>query len=191
MTDFDYDFKFFQIGLGEIKDYILSEDLFWQLSINPPKNKPEYPLLTLGNLLLFQTKLMARQANGKLDKEQITTLSASNNGLLQIHKEWQAAWENKAIKEIAARLHQWKKYIVKIGGDDQGVRVNYRSEVKLRVILELLLDSLKSKHPDELGILLGLDDRLQSRLSPHDFIWQKELEAGFPDEKFWYLYGEI
>ena len=67
----------------------------------------------------------------------------------------------------------------------------YSSEVRLRVLLEILGDDLGAAAPAELELLTALDARLKVNFKEGDFLWEEDLSAGFPKEKYWYLYGGV
>ena len=40
-------------------------------------------------------------------------------------------------------------------------------------------------------LLQALDQLLQAKFIPGEFIWEQELSKGFPTDTYWYLYGRL
>jgi len=57
-------------------------------------------------------------------------------------------------------------------------------------MLHLLLAELPEP-PVKQEALFQLDGMLRTRLSGIDFIWDTDLQAGFPSNVYWYLYGKL
>ncbi len=158
------DKKYLQNALPELKNYLLSEMLYYPLLNNLPR-------LTLGGVLLAQRRL------GAYPDPQLET----------VKKAWRAAWTKKAARELNARLTLWRNYLSDYRQDAKGQAVNYPQEVRWRVMIALLLQEIESP-PSELS---ALDEFLRANLIQCDFIWDKPLQARFPEDEFWFLYGKL
>lgn len=153
-------------GLPQLKDYLLSNDIFWNLGSDPQ--------LTLGNLLLAEKSL---QASGQLPAEDARQIAVHK-------KEWRTAWEKKAEKEFNSRLRLWSQYLAELGENPGRHGAHYRSDVRNRVLLELLA----GEAPGLSGHLTSLDSLLKKVTVSGDFVWDSSLGSGFPKTKFWFLY---
>ncbi len=186
MTDAQYALRFLTAGAETLKDYLLSQELFWSLGLRTPKGRRSYPQLTLGNLLLFKAQLQAWQKAGALSARESADLTKTLSELETIHGKWRVAWETKAAKEFDARLRQWANYLDELGKGEIG---SYSYEAETRAKLELL--SMELGHAAKRDDLQALDARLRGKLTKGDFIWDKNLAAAFPESIYWFLYAKI
>ena len=62
---------------------------------------------------------------------------------------------------------------------------------EVRVMLDLLLHDAEGVPPTEVEMLNGLDSIVRSSLISGPFIWEPELQGGFPQDRYWYLYGHL
>lgn len=167
---------YFQAALDELETYLLSNELYWQLSV------PGISLsrLTLGQLLLTRLRIQAR---GFL-------LPEEEDRLEQIRRRWPAAWEKKARREFNSRLNLWKNYLEDYFESPSNYAADYPQEVRLRVILALLRQEISPPPPEE-ETLAALDARLRTVFIPGPFVWEANLCAVFPQQTWWYLYGRL
>ena len=103
---------------------------------------------------------------------------------------WRVAWEQKAGREVHARLDLWRNYLMDYRQSPEVHADEYLHEVRWRVILNLLFDELPAP-PSEAEALAGLDQLLQASFLPGDFIWEEDLMPGFPQQAYWFLYGRL
>lgn len=191
MPSTEYDLRYFEAGTDELKSYLLSKELFWPLGLPSPTGEEPYPRLTLGNLMLSQTRLLARKDAGALNVAQESERTRLENEIESLHKEWRTAWEKKAGSEFSSRLRQWKDYLAEIVDAPSSHSGYYSSQVRLRVILEILKDHLGAELPAELSLLPKLDTRLRAVFKPGSFLWDEEIISGFPEAEYWFLYGGL
>jgi len=163
------DQRFLEVAIPELKDYLLSDILFWSLGAKLPR-------LTLGGLLLAQRRLRAQNLGTHIHPK-IATL----------RERWRAAWERKATKELNARLDLWRNYLVDYRSNPESHAVNYRHEVRWRVMLELLLTDISAN----LIELTALDELLNKKLVAGNFIWSQSYQNQFAQDQFWFLYGYL
>lgn len=161
------DQRFLEIAIPELKDYLLSDVLFWPLGAQLPR-------LTIGGLLLAQRRLQAQNLGVHLHPKIAT-----------IREKWRAAWKKKAAKELNARLDLWRNYLNDYRSDPENHAENYRHEVCWRVMLELLLTDISAN----LIELTTYDELLNKKLVPDKFIWNENLKSQFSQDQFWFLYG--
>ena len=190
MSHADYDLKYLQAGLDELKNYLLSKELFWPLGLPTPSGQSPYPKMTLGNLLLFNAELQAHHTSGSLNAAQSSALQKVEALLESTQQKWQVAWQEKTTWEFRSRLRQWSHYLNDLNREAENHRPYYATEVRLRAMLDLLAATLASAPPVSASLPM-LDSQLKTLLPPGDFVWNQQLAAGFPSEQYWYLYREI
>lgn len=186
MKSFDYDLRYLKAGVEELESYLLSDHMYWPLDAKTRPEEPVFPNLTLGNLLLAEARLKARQAS----PEQQAQLDEVLRTLDQLRAHWRVAWSKKAEQSIQNRLKMWVDFIDEYSRAPEANADRYAYEVQRRVMLDLLLADENA--PEGVVELLGkLDALVKTFLVPGDFIWEAELQDGFPRNKYWYLYGKL
>jgi hypothetical protein len=176
MTSAEKDRAYLKAGIPELADYLLSGELYWPITARGY----DLPRLTIGGILLAKTRLEARG-------ERIEALMAQ---LDAVRSKWRAAWEAKAGREFQSRFVLWSNYLADYRHNPEGHTDAYPHEVSYRVILQLLLSELPAP-PPEREALFQLDGVLRSSFSPGDFIWETDLQSGFPREEYWFLFGKL
>lgn len=176
MSSLEKDKVYLETSIPELEDYLLSDELYWPISARGY----DLPRLTIGGILLAQTRLEARN-------ERIESLVAQ---LDTVRAKWRVAWETKAGRGVQARMRLWGNYLSDYRQNPDGHADAYPHEVTYRVMLHLLLAELPTL-PSEQKELPQLDSLLRINLIPSDFIWEADLQAGFPREVYWYLYGKL
>jgi hypothetical protein len=187
MKPFENDLRYLQAGLDVMEDYLLSDEVFWPLNTNPPEGAMAYPRLTLGGMLLAKERLAAYPTT---DPQELLRQQVISN-LDQIRSKWRVAWEKKAGRSFSVRLRMWRDYIEEYRNNLQENASRYSYEVRLRVMLRLLISESEKQSQAEVDLLSGLDSYLKSVLEMDGFIWEIELQAGFPTNVYWYLYGSL
>lgn len=188
MTSIAYDLNYLAAGLGELKNYLLAKELFWPLNLAPSHGKPTSPKLTPGNLLLSFARMNAYHGGMKLNARQENELFKLEKEFETQRRKWAVAWGKKVDHEFNSRFRQWGLYLNEVVRDANAHAPYYGTEVRLRVLLELLQDELEQKPEADLTVL---DGGLRPYFTPGDFIWDEDLAVGFPGEKYWYLHGHI
>ena len=188
MTFFADELKYVRYGLEELEHYLLSKELFWPVLIHPATSSSGYPKLTLGNMLLSLQSIEALSAGQQLKQAEEAEYHRLKTEVEAVHHKWAVAWGEKAAHEYVSRLNQWGEVLDEIHENPHDQAAFYHSGVRLRVLLELLeADVPEGKRP-EIG---PVDFSLKAIFEPGDFIWEEELKPGFPEDKFWFLYGGI
>ncbi len=163
------DLAYLETALPELKDYLLSDVLFYPLMGNLPR-------LTIGGLLLAQKRLQA----GTLGTHLYPKLDS-------IKRKWYVAWTKKSARELDSRLNLWRNYLNDYRKNSEEYATDYKHEVRLRVMLELLSAEV-DKIPSEIAVL---DQLLRVKLISGKFIWDENLQSQFSQEEFWFLYGTL
>jgi hypothetical protein len=174
MAGYEQDLAYFRAGIEDLQDYLLSKELYWPLSGDMPR-------LTLGGLLLALYRIRARQ------QRNIQDLTRQLN---EVHAKWRVAWENKAIREIHARLDLWRNYLLDYRADPDEYANAYPHEVQYRTMVDLLAEELPST-VRELDPLVSLDRILKGYFVPGLFVWETGLASSFPRDEYWFLYGKL
>ena len=183
-----YDLEYLNIGMEEIQPYLLSEELFWPVSGRPSGNKPFFLKMTIGNLLLSEHRLAVLSDEDLLSPAAAAEFSRLQRGIQAVQMKWQVAWERKASREYDTRFNQWRKSLEDLRGDRYQNSPYYKNEIRLRVLLELLVEQIPDKTQNDLG---PLDKILRQMFKPGEFIWEADVAPGFPKGKYWYLYGGV
>ena len=163
------DQRFLEAAVPELKDYLLSDVLFWSLGSKLPR-------LTIGGLLLAQRRLRAQHLGTHLHPE-IATL----------RERWRSAWEKKAAKELHTRLVLWRNYLNDYRSNPESHASSYRNEVRLRVMLELIMTDISANVIE----LTAFDELLNKKLVVDRFIWNESYKSQFSQDQFWFLYGYL
>lgn len=152
----------------------------------PAPFHPGWPTsqISIGNVLLSLRRVETAQEPLTVD-HRVDSIAST---LGMIRTRWRTHWQNKLAAEYAARLRIWEHFLVEFLAE-YGERAGYfQTGVRNRVILELIeMDGVVV--PDPLhGMLSLLDVRLKAASQPGGFIWLDEMQAGFPEDRFWFLY---
>ena len=187
MKNFEYDLRYLQAGLDVLLDYLLSSETFWPIDVHPPVGEPEYPQLTLGSLLLAKSRLTGYPKS----PTQVDQVDKLFSDLDHVRSRWRVAWENKAGHSFSVRLRMWRDFIEEYRNAPQDNADRYPYEVRLRTMLSLLQSEGGEQLPAEADLLTVLDAYIKSVLSMGGFVWEPEIQAGFPKDVYWYLYGKL
>lgn len=187
MPSFEYDLRYLQAGIDQLESYLLAKDLYWPVGISASGAETPYPQLTIGGLLLSLKRL---QANAQTPEQQ-AALATVERKLDEIRSRWRVAWEKKAAQDFHARLNLWRDFLEDYRDRPSAHYDRFPYEVGRRVQLALLKDSAGEVPAAETQMLSGLDGLLRSVLAPGQFVWDQALASSFPQQPFWYLYGEL
>ena len=177
-----YDLRYLESALEVCEEYLKSPELYWAMSVAPPDGEPPYPRLTIGNVLLALQRLQR-----PLTPEEAAELDALARQVAECQQKYRALVESKAEKEAQMRARLWAQYIDELAREE-AAKAYYRTEVRNRVILELLQQAAPLSEAVH-TLRTHADRRLQARFEPGPFVWEEELEPAFPPQPFWYLYG--
>jgi hypothetical protein len=191
MPTAEYDLRYVREALDILESYLLSSDIFRNVLVDPPAGEPPYPALTLGGILLSEMRVNALKAGNFLQPAEAAAWEELSSRLYILRRKWQKAWNNKAERSFNARLTQWKNFLEDYRQHPQAHANRYAYEVRLRVMLDLLAEQAASLDPHQLDILRSLDAVLRHRLQAGSFIWSEKYISGFPQDRFWYLYGQL
>lgn len=187
MRQIEQDLIYLRSTVPELEEYLLSDVLFWPLSLKgKDKAPPGATQLTIGNVLLSLKRLEAAAESRFLDGDDLSRLAASID---LVRGRWKSNWNKKSGKEIASRLRQWDQYVSELSSGE-GRRGDYPYNIRLRVMLGLLMAEMDHPSVRDRAQLDTLDQRLRNVTRPAAFVWDTAIQAGFPREEYWYLYRE-
>ncbi len=177
MPDFDYERTFLEAAAPELKRYLLSDEVYWNLGLRAPAGTRPYPQFSLGWLLLFR-----RRVGSEANEEVLTQIE-------EIEKKWKSAWARKAAREFEQRLKLWTQFMNEIRESPEMNRDRYAYEVQRRTMLELLADDADELPDEQVKLLRAMDSALRGMLKTSGFIEDEGYAGRFPKERFWFLYG--
>jgi hypothetical protein len=184
---FQYELRFLEAGLDNLESYLLSNDLYWPPGIQANYGEPPYPSLTPGSILLAKKKAEI-QIKESIHKTRMDTCQVRWE---QITSQWKVAWNKKSELDFQARLRLWRDFLDDLREKPEAHSDRYRYEITRRVQQQLLQTQQIQLEAEQITMLSILDKRLRTILKPGLFIWETDLEVGFPPDEFWYLYGDI
>jgi hypothetical protein len=170
----------------EMGTYLDSDVLFWHMSA------AGMPALTLGGYLMREHRLLALedQLSNEEGAELDATVIAFNNAL----SERIVRFEEKAHRELEARLRQWNEYLKDVERGVGTSKSNYATVAEVRAMIEALRSRLQLP-PYELDARLPqqitlLDNQLRRLWRPGEFVWPEEWVTAYPQAEYWWLYGK-
>lgn len=165
--------EFIRQSVPQLQDYLLSNELYWPLGGNLPRLTPGSLELALLRLESYAPAEVG-QLRGQVDA---------------VRLKWRTAWEKKVARELANRLRLWSQFLSDYLRAPDLSPEYYQTEVRNRVILQLLLPGQSDFA--EKDALAELDHALKARLVVGPFIWDEIFLSAFPKTEFWFLYGTI
>ncbi len=179
------DLKILERFNEDIPAYLRSDTVFYPTGVN-------YPELTFGGFLMRQHRLLllkkslSEAEKGRLDKVIASFQAALDNQIVRFEKHCQ--------KELDIRFRQWRETLRDLADDKNNFNF-YPTTVEPRLMIAAIVEQLqlppfelKSDVPER---LMTLDKGLHARWMAGDFVLQEGLEAAYPQEEFWYLYGQV
>lgn len=182
MGGIENDIRFLKTALPVIKEYLLSEELYWPLLELRSGDQNAIPTrLTPGSLLLCKKRLkLWPQAIGQ---------DHFIRQLDELIDHWRSHWIMKVEKEIPARSMLWRNFLAESMNERMHVS-SYRYHIRLRVMLDLLVAELPGPPINYSELISALDYRLKGLTEPGPFLWEKELQPAFPESDYWFLYRQ-
>jgi hypothetical protein len=167
--------------LRDLEEYLKSDALYWHVAEPNPLGS-HMPQLTIGALLEAQV----RAAAGGADVAMLTAARAQHDRIRAAHP---ALYVGKAIHELHSRLDAWK---ANLADDSRKTKVFYAQDARVRAKIHLLENALRADTPAELKQYREqLDLELFEVFVPGEFVWDARLQAAFPKDPCWWLYGHL
>lgn len=170
---------------GEMEAYLDSDVLFWHMA------DAGMPALTLGGYLMRQHRLLALYDS--LTAEEQAEVDAAVEKFNKTLEERIVRFEQKAHRELDARLRQWEEYLKDVERGQASAKSNYATTVEVRAMIAALADYLEMA-PYQLDDRVQqrtalLDKRLRPRWDAGDFVWPAAWQDAYPKPAYWWLYG--
>jgi hypothetical protein len=182
--DLKLDLTFAEVVAEQFDDYVHTEVLFYPVGAIKGMQMPQ---LTIGNWLETEWRLHAVNASPDI-------LNNTRAEVRRVRNRATELYQNKARREFKSRLDTWEMFL-----DEQSQRVDkdrayntgsgYPTQAHVRLKLALLLEDV-SQLAAQLSRLRMADAKLKLRFKPGAFVWEPELQAAAPPEKWWWLYGK-
>lgn len=188
MIDVVDDLNYLEYCAEELESYLLAKDLFWPVLVQPEMMDRSFPKMTIGNILLALQRLDALSLGRQLSGEETSRYQRLKTEVEAVQSKWLVAWESKAAHEYHSRFKQWAETLDEVFKNREKQAAFYTADVRLRVLLALLENHVPT---DEMPELQPLDTMLRAVFVPGAFIWDEELRPGFPEDRFWFMYGSI
>jgi hypothetical protein len=180
--DLDRDVRTVDAMASRLTPYIYEDELYGQMPSNLAK-------LTVGGLLMRLHRLNA--IRNLLTPEQQTMVSAAQNKLNEVRRDWAVAYEGKLKREFQARMTSFNQFINESMDNPKLFSENFAAEAEKRAIVQALADDAASMNfmvDDIRGAITTLDNKLHRYLESGDFIWDERLKPAYPKDKYWFLY---
>ncbi len=181
----EYDYNFFLACIGSLQDYLTSDLRDWPILLTPPVNHPPYPMLTPGSLYLARKRLTPTRLNDNYRRE----LARLDQKQAEIILHWKTHWLDKVNLDREINRILWNNYILDFIESPWDYVQEYPIQVTQRVILDLLLE-IKPDQPVQDFIEI-LDDSIKPYFVSGHFVWQEDLQPGFSEKRYWFLYGSL
>lgn len=170
---------------SEMDDYLKSDVLFWQMM------KGTLPKLTLGGYLMRQHRLLALR--DLLDETEQTRLDTAVVRFNDALVEKVVRLEQKAERELGARVRQWGEYLKDLEWERNASVANYRSAVDTRAMIAALIGKMQTApyrlNARFLNQTKMLDASLRRIWRRGEFVWPESWRPAYPEDEFWWLYG--
>lgn len=170
---------------AEMESYLKSDVLFWPMAIG------NMPRLTLGGYLMRQHRLVA--LGSLLSEAETAKLDSAVRQFNEALVEKIVRLEQRANKELEARLRQWGEYLNDLSRSKESGGAYYGTAVETRAMITALVNKL-SLPPYKLESRITqqvamFDNNLRRRWQSGDFVWPEEWQPAYPEKSYWWLYG--
>ena len=172
---------------GALVPYVYEDNLYG--NVGGLFTSGKMPSLTLGALLIRLRRLHALESQmSDTQRARLDKADAQNEAA---RKEWSVHYNNKLVQEANSRLKAMRQYFEECRDDPRLCANSYLPEALRRTIVQEIADALDSYNIPSSDLdkaMGGADGFLRRYVKPSDFIWAKELEAVYPQSRFWWLY---
>lgn len=134
----------------ELADYLLSDRLFWQISVETPLGTQQ-PKMTLGGLWERSKRLEAADGLGPHDRQRLAKVMEAWD---DSRRRYPPQFTAKLTRELESYLKNWKYYLDQSARDPERWKEDYEVELRNRRRVELVLRLLGPEAPA--GILEDL-----------------------------------
>ncbi|NDJ54814.1 MAG: hypothetical protein GYB68_17225 [Chloroflexi bacterium] len=186
MINPERDLRTVEAMVVDLKPYLLSNVLYWQLS----DSRPGYPLPrgTLGGMFLRDQRLEAIYDD--LSMEQRERLEYARSGMRAELAHWVVQAEMKVQLEVKARIRGWRIFLSECEDNPRRYQDEYPTQVGSRTIIQLFDERLPRAVRGR-GLMTQvsyLDGQLLRISTREGFVWDERLQSAFPETPYWWLY---
>lgn len=172
--------------IGSLEGYLKSNNLYGSVG-GGFLTGGTAPQLTPGAILLRIRRLNALR--DQLDDRRQATLDKLIAQHNTIRTRYETPYQERLVREAHSRLDAMKRFFEECREDMSNCPRIYNPEVLRRTIVEEVLDDLNahgyvSSELDQK--IIGTDKRLRGYLAPADYVWDNQLQAVYPQDKFWW-----
>ena len=132
-----------EAGARDLVDYLLSDRLFWQLSVETPLGTRQ-PKMTLGSLYERTDQLQAAPDLGDHDRQRLSTVVTAWD---EARRRYPTQVTAKLKRELDSYLKNWTYYLDQRRQDPERWKEEYDVEVRNRRRVELVLTLLGPDAP--------------------------------------------
>jgi len=177
-------FLYLELIIPELQDYLLSESLYYPLVSSGMFNIKNKPILTIGNVYYSLHILKLEGLSG----QELQKKDTYHKNIDIVRSKWEINWQKKVEEEYNSRLRLWRNFMLDLDEDIKSSREEYRSQVRHRVLMELLILNDLKGIPDLQDELFILDDKYHSFTRSSAFIWDLNIRSVFPKSDYPFLY---
>lgn len=169
-----------------MNDYLMSKTLWQTIQIGMPQ-------LTLGGYLMRQYRLLAL-SDVLLNESERARLKEAVSQFDQALSGKETYFEQKARRELEARLRQWDEYLRELERENADSAAYYPATVETRAMIAAIGDQLQTGsyqlEADIVSKINSLDGKLRQHWTPGEFVWPSEWQPAYPRDRYWWLYGQ-
>lgn len=178
----DRDLKEVKAMVDNLVPYIYEDELYGKINIDTARLTPGSILLRLRRLGALRDQMNDSQA-AEYDK-----VNAQHEAL---RKEWGVAYGKKMVREAESRLRDLQTYTKECREDPRLCASAYGPEALRRTIVAEIMAALPADIDKSAlkATVSNVDSGLRRNNREAPFIWSQVLQAAYPKDTFWWLYG--
>lgn len=190
MFSWQQELAIIKAAIPEWEPWLFSTEIYWPLHFDRtnPLLTQRIPRLSAGRILLSLKLLKGFELE---DPEISKSIFETREKIHELIKDWRANWGKKVDKEINARLRQWQQILNDLHDKSSFSQSYFAENIRIRLILDLLMDEMPGETGTYLSSLKNLDQVLRMNTRSSDFVWSEKLKIAFPKTEYWYLYRQI
>jgi phytoene dehydrogenase-like protein len=123
----------------QLEDYLLSDKLFWQISVDTPLGTPQ-PKMTLGSL--YERIQYLDQHADELGPNDNARLQKIKQAWEQARQQYPQQWQDKLRREFKSYMHNWRYFLEQRTQNSERWAQEYKFEVRNRERARLVLQLL-------------------------------------------------
>lgn len=171
-----------------LEDYLRQDELYGSVD-GWYSTDPEMPSLTIGGLLLRLSRLQRLESQmSSAQKATLTEIEALHDS---VRERLTGRYHEKAVNEAGSRLRALEAFFADCEDDPEACADAYLPEAQRRTIVEEIVNALKKYNLPVIDLAATLrqrDTALRRYTKPAPFVWSTDLQAVYPQEKYWWLY---